>query len=793
MDGYNNKWSGYGFATNDETDYLQQLQQHARQQPQVFQYSQSYQQQQYYPPQSQPAAYPQIEVVVPSRPPQMQYQPSNSQPSYYHNQQYAPQPVQYHQMYQQPPQFDGTMNGYPALAVQPPQRPLHNGVPKQESPTMAPAPVPPPATSTPPPQHDYARILLVLADEYIQAANRAGEDSEEHFRLVSFALGCMESALNNFQLSPLREAQVSLTYAQILYEETENYDEAEKVLTKAVELCERNNYLDLKYSLMLLSVRVLFQTKPKAAVKAIQGYLADMEAYKHTAWEYAFRYELAILNLSPNLRDIQSAIFQLGRLESLADKHHDKAMVAFAAAMLGLLLLQTCQADAISDAQQAIARLRSMQFDPQVAALPQLRMLAEYVDLCCSIRQCNHQQGDEKRKRMQDTWGRIVNDAAWRDGGNVVYIPLNDNSLHEYALQSGGLVVKRDGKYVLPFSWCNRDEFEAVAFLLCASSKAHKNSSDGGKAQQFLDEGLARIRDATGATVLNRQMLECRFLIDSAYLQCLKSQWTHAKKLVTEAASTMKGHEDHYPKSMISALQYLNGTIHQGLGNLERALQIWQSPIFDLKNFLQRPIPNQPRILRRHQDLDTEVRRNLCILACMNRLFIIDDGSHPRHREKADLLVVLDTFVKSSQDRNISAAHTLVHSLLTNSGIWVSKEALVKALGVAKEIMNQQITALVLVVMQQAFFLGATDAHAQKCVNAVAVQMKSWRSPTWMHVTEGIQAESLQFMGQFDESAQKLEAARCSWEKLPEGIRKSVDWRMMPKVKTVAKQQHDAV
>lgn len=629
----------------------------------------------------------------------------------------------------------------------------------------------------------------MLADEYIEASKRVDAESEEYFKLTSFGLGCVESVLKNFQLPPLREAQISLAYAQLLYETTENYDEAEKALTKAIELCERNNYLDLKYSLILLSVKVLFQTKPRAAIKAMQAYIMDMDAYKHTAWTYAFRYELAILHITSSIRDIHSAIAEVEKIVTLAEHNNDKAMLGFASAMAGILHLQTSHTEAVSNAQQAVARLRSLQFDSSLEALPQLQFVTDFVDQACAMRRYRPGEVEQKRKELQNTYGRLKDHPSWIEDVATVDVPVNESSLRELPLQTGGLVIRRDDKYYISFSWCTKRDLEVLAFFLNATGMAFKNSSERGKAEEFLKHGLARLREAKGSTLLNRTMLECRFLVEKAFLLCMKGSWSAAKQPIRDAAILLKACQHEVPRSMSCALNYLKGAVFQGEGNIDRALQIWELPMFDLNESMHRPAPDQPRAPRRHEDFDTEVCRNFAILACMNRLFIIEDKSHPKHGDKANAIKLLGDFAKSSQDHNISTAQMFVDTALARSGIWGTKEGVLKAMDAAKRVMNHQLIALVLVVMQQSFFVGATDEHGEKCVNACVTQTRSWANPTWKHVVQAIKAESLRFMNKFDESAQKMDEAKESWARLPDGIKQAVDWQSQPAVKVLIKKE----
>jgi tetratricopeptide (TPR) repeat protein len=625
---------------------------------------------------------------------------------------------------------------------------------------------------------NHSVLLLSLADEYFTAAYKLNSQSESYFKLIATGLGCLESVLTNFKLPALREAQISLRYAQVLYEETENYDDAERILTKAIDICERQNFVDLKYTLQILSACVLYQSKPKAAIKDLQNMLEEIEAYNHTAWEYATRYQLTTFYLSATaVRDLHAAIQNIEKLSDAADSNGDKAVAAFANVISALLHLQTSSPDAVSSCQQALARTRALSTDDEVSSIHQIMLMMEYIDLCCSIRECNHTQGDEKRRRMQDTWTALVDKKGWIYDGDMLYLPIHESSLRGLQLQHGGLVRQRKDKYMLPFSWIGMNDAEAWGFLLCAISKAHKNNIDGGKAEAFIDHGLQRTRDANpfrdqtvgGVTSPQQKILECRFLVELAFLQCQKGQWNKANEAIKTIGERANDVGVSFPHSMSCIVEYLNGSIQQGLGNLDTALVSYQWEEFDMKQFMHTPEPKSSQ--HRFNDSEHATVRDIAILAAMNRLLIISDSSNPQHNQCPTLIEQLNTLVKASQDKNIKASYTLIQSLVTNTGILRSKQALITALHAAKAISNAQITALVLMTMQQKHFLGVTDEHATKCVRATSMQMKNWGNPMWMHVAAGVEAEALEFQGKPVEARGKMQEARVRAEGLPEAVR----------------------
>jgi Cohesin loading factor len=95
---------------------------------------------------------------------------------------------------------------------------------------------------------DTSMLLISLAEEYIATAHKLGasatqimdeEQIDEYRSLIATALGCLEASFKKSRLAPRLEARVRLRYASVLFEETENYMEAETALSQGVILCEQ--------------------------------------------------------------------------------------------------------------------------------------------------------------------------------------------------------------------------------------------------------------------------------------------------------------------------------------------------------------------------------------------------------------------------------------------------------------------------------------------------------------------------------------------------------------------------
>lgn len=89
---------------------------------------------------------------------------------------------------------------------------------------------------------------MSLAEEFFDAAHELAPsvalsmtkaDVEQYEKLIAMGLGCLDTALKNVRLPPRIEANIRLRYAGVLYEETENFMEAETALSKGIALCDR--------------------------------------------------------------------------------------------------------------------------------------------------------------------------------------------------------------------------------------------------------------------------------------------------------------------------------------------------------------------------------------------------------------------------------------------------------------------------------------------------------------------------------------------------------------------------
>lgn len=677
----------------------------------------------------------------------------------------------------------------PPIVVEIPQepqqshsRPLQpvelNSTPKQPA-TKFPYPRDSPLQSDEP-EPDYPTLLCVLADDYLEAARKQPALTETYYTLIATALGCLESVLANFKLPPVREAQVCLRYAQILYEETENYDEAETALTKSIELCERNKLIDLKYEMQLLLAKVLYESKPKAALRDMQRMIDDIEAYHHTAWLYIYRFQLAMFSLASSAPgEVHSSTVQLEKLSTLARNTSDSAILAFAATVEALLHLSSSNHDAITATQSALAKARALQLNPDVESNPQMTILMEFIELACSVRDCNIAQSEVKRKIMHDVLYKSIGHSNWRDDG-LIYIPISKRAIANIQLQGTGHVIERNGRYFLTFSWLGKEEIEAMGFLFSADSVAYKNGADGGKAEKFAEAGLSLVRSwkkpalgsgyrqSESAYVFQR-LLEAQLLVLLSFMECSKGLWEAAKKHVAEARAISNDVGETFPVNLNSSLLYLDGAIQQGTGNLTAAFQIYQSPSLALGLPSSDTSKVSAQISNSHF-ADSDVTHNFRILAAMNSAFILQNPAHPQHHRLSALISNLDPVVQSCGNVYIQAHFSLLVSFMPTTGLTV-KQYLRSAMEAGQKIGSAQTTAIALICMQDKLFKGVVEDQALKCAKAASHQARRSGDPLLMHMAATLEAQSLEVHGMASEASQLNADAQAKWNALPEAVR----------------------
>ncbi|KAL2871286.1 uncharacterized protein BJX67DRAFT_369561 [Aspergillus lucknowensis] len=646
----------------------------------------------------------------------------------------------------------------------------------QKQPTQQPEPKPAK------PAIDYQVLLLAMADDYINAAHVHGTtvallrremELEEYYRLVATGLGCLEAVLKNWRLQPRVEALVRLRYARILFEETDNDLEAETALSKGIDLCERNRMLDLKYSMQHLLARMLYKTNPKASLKAVDGMIQDVEAYRHSAWEYAFRFLRVSLSLSSfGHQESTSALQHLHKISNMANRHGDRAVSVMSAIIEALAHLQQgSSSDSIEQAQRAIAVARSHQLNDELRHIPQLTTLIQIVDICCSLLEYDVNQSSQKLKVLQDLMDARLGDSNWRSDGSFS-IPLSGKSAGPSSIDTGDILQVQNGTLLLSFSWLPQHDLYALCYFLSSITLSCKNSYDGRKAEKFLQEGVRMLKgnfqspqEITESLVnANRRVewrrsLFCNLLIQQVFLACGRTDWDVASRTLKELRRETQASGDNLSDAIQCLIEYAAGTIAQATGDLEAALTAFQSPLLSLSSSFSKTARNDPH-------------RDTAILAAINTVLILRDPSHPSHSNLPNLLSALESFCRASPNKYIQAAYYLLCATVQTDSTIQTKQYLQQALQSATAIGNSQITCMTLTFMSWKYFRGVVGEQAEKSARAGRAMAKKANDRLWVSVTDEMLAETLERQGKREEANGVREEGNRVTMGLPSALRR---------------------
>ncbi|GIC88546.1 uncharacterized protein Aud_004941 [Aspergillus udagawae] len=628
------------------------------------------------------------------------------------------------------------------------------------------------------PPIDYQVLLLSLADEYLKAAyghgtmvasSRREMEIEEYYKLVATGLGCLEAVLKNWRLQPRMEALVRLRYARILFEETENDLEAETALSKG------NRMLDLKYSMQHLLARMLHKTNPKASLKAVDGMILDVEAYRHSAWEYAFRFLRVSLSLSTSAhQDSVSALQHLHKISNMANRQGDKAVAAISAVIEALAHLQHgTSSDAIEQAQRAVAVARSHQLNDELRHIPQLSTLVQMVDICCSLLEYDINQSSQKLKVMQDLMDERLNDPNWRADGSFS-IPLSGKSAGPSSIDTGDILQVQNGTLLLSFNWLPQHDLYALCYFLSSITLSAKNSYDGRKAEKFLQEGIRMVKGSFKApqeiaeSMVNanrrvdwRRILYCNLLLHQVFLACGRTDWDLANQTLKELRPIAEGLGDQLPDTIQRLMEYATGALAQATGDLEAALSIFQSPRLSLSSITSKTARNDPR-------------RDIAILATLNTILILRDPNHPSHSNLPSSLALVESFCKGSPNKYIQAAYYLVCATVHTESTIQTKQYLQQALQSATAISNSQITCMTLTFMSWKYFRGVVGEQAEKSARAGRAMAKKANDRLWVSVTDEMLAETLERQGKSEEAEGVRDEGHRVMTGLPPALKRPV-------------------
>ncbi|KAK5109234.1 hypothetical protein LTR62_007216 [Meristemomyces frigidus] len=632
----------------------------------------------------------------------------------------------------------------------------------------------PPASSTllevgaplpPAPAVDYQAVLLSLSDEYVSAAHDMStsvaeggfedQDMEQYHHLISTALGCLQSCLQNFKHSdPRKEARIRLRFATLLFEETESSGVIEEVLSKGIALCGRNRLVDLKYAMHHLLVRLLGKSNVKAAINAVDKLIAEAEALKLTVWAYAFRFLRVSMNkLNPS--DTAASLKNVASIQLMADHFRHPAVQIMAAAFETALHLNSGVPDTAELAQRALAIARMHQLSPEMQQLPQIRALLDCLDLACALAQCQPQQILEKMQHMHANMDSATRDKAWSKNATFV-VPLGVPATDTVSADTAGIVVRTDsGEAALSFDWINRGQLYALGYLLSGVANSYKDSGGpDSKAAKFLVEGLKLVNLAPDkmsqplSALISQQAwrttMDITVRLQLICAQCAHTEWQAAKKALDDlqkAASIML--LDSFSTAL---LVYLDATRRHGTGELKSACALYGAQELSYENASR----------------NESALKDLCIVATFNRILCLRGLDQAAQAD--DLLTSIEALCLAHRNKAITSAYYILRATTQSSQnvILKVKQSLQTSIQAAKAVSNSQLLCIVMNLMTGFFFSNIVGEQAVKSVRASRTLANKTHNMLWCAVADRMYGNTLELSGEAQEAQKaRLEAANA--------------------------------
>ncbi|KAI1663049.1 cohesin loading factor-domain-containing protein [Daldinia decipiens] len=612
------------------------------------------------------------------------------------------------------------------------------------------------------PHHaDTNSLLICIAEEYFGKArastvsmvdNIDPQSLNEYQKLVATGLGCLEAVLESPKLAPRLEARIRFRYASILSEETNNVMEAETALTKGITLCERNRFVDLKYAMHFLQVKLLFsQQKVKAAMIAVDGRIRDAEVVKHCHWIYAFRFLKTSMYLQSANPAETHALDNLKAIANLANQRNEHAIFVAASLLEGLSLLKTMKDDAIVRVQACIAQALKYQFEDSVR-IPQLDALALMLDLACSLHQKSVQVIMQKLKNLQDHMDTYMNDNSWHPIESQLLLPIRNSNIMTISHDTAAILRPGpdDGFYdYLVMSFWSKLEAYNVTYTYSGLALLHQSPRNDKRIFRLWEEAITQLQkngvrlqglpnslaDAVTKADWQREWMCYLYILQGLHF-ATHTRWPEVKKCVAKLEDMVKP-----PLGAIVVLYstYLAGVYHQGTGDLKTANSIFGNPIFSLDNDSGRGGN------RKAAEVDVS------LLATFNRIWIMQHPDYRNDRLTIELLEQLRPLCSDHPNVEIRTSYNLVLAAVqTNPPIPMTavKMHISTALNSAQSLGNVHTLSIALNVMRAKLFQNIVGDQALKSAKAASNQAKRSGNTLWMSVADGMLAQSFDVQGQ---------------------------------------------
>ncbi|XP_014561955.1 hypothetical protein COCVIDRAFT_85248 [Bipolaris victoriae FI3] len=620
---------------------------------------------------------------------------------------------------------------------------------------------------------ELSDLLLTAADEYIAAARGMGSllgsqrkeaDVRQYYKLISTAMGCMDTVLRDFNMPPRDEAKLRLRYASLMIEETDIEatdisSRIEEILSKQISLCGRHRLQDLKFAALHLQARYQFKTNHRAGLKSLDKPISEAETFQHIAWVYALRFLKVTLALQiPGRMEIVMVLQQLHAIQGHAERRGDRAIYVACCALEAMVHLRSGAADRLEQVQRAIAAARSLQLQVSAKDLGSFGTLIDVIDIASGI-----QTGRPDTQKATSLLEAILGKKDEKGGSETgVFTVLIERSYGgNLTFDTGGVFRKNaERKDELVFAWLPREDLKALCFHICAlEHHVHE------KGLIYMKEARQRFRESakrrnlmgilpslTFARIEWNMMLEWYSMFSIGLMACSRDDHATAEDVLGGLKKRIALPPYNSQEAFTRTLAYLSSVNDQVNGNLESAITTSSGEVL--------AIPEKGHAV--------PARADIAVMAALNRLLILRDPNHPQHFQSSMLLEQLKPFCEDHPNQYIRMAFRLVHAFHGEAAaISHQKKTVQQAVGIAQEIsqktQNFEFVAMTMCYFVARFFADTVGEKSIQAIRAARSQAIKGRKPLWMAVAAGLCINTYRRNGLMDEAAKatrEFEAVR---------------------------------
>lgn len=253
-------------------------------------------------------------------------------------------------------------------------------------------------------------------------------------------------------------------------------------------------------------------------------------------------------------------------------------------------------------------------------------------------------------------------------------------------------------------------------------------------------------------------------LLQRVFLSCARTDWQLADQALKELRAVAASLDTTVSETIYSLMEYAEGVILQGTGDLKSALDIFQKPVFSLQKYVNRTAKNDPR-------------RDTAILAALNSVLIMRDPFRSSRPASSQILASVEPFCRSSPNKYIQAAYFLVCATTQTESTIQTKHDLHHSLQAATAISNSQITCLALTYMSWKYFHNVVSGQSEKSALAARAMARKADDKLWISVTEDLLATTLDQQGKAAEAQAMRDTANASLSALSPALKKTTTSR----------------